>query len=350
MVGFNSDELRDINPFPNLEKSFVVPGLENCLDISFVSPDRIWVYDGETLFLTNTSGDILHKIIGSYTCTANGNGMVYLDRKRTCWKFSYKNKESCRVFLFFRDTYSWFPEGIYLCPSKSDSDSDSDLLVGMKSRSNPLDAVVVRYSKEGNIRQTIEGNERDPLLYVSPRYITENNNGDIVVSDPDRSGLVVTNCQGELRFFLLVDGPKGVCTDTFSNILLCRTSTEILVIDVNGLFLCYLSLDKSPTIAGTLVFKNLHKRYLQDERPNLRNQLCLSYDDNEDLLWVGTNDSNTVSAYKISRTGKKLTLQSKSDLAILFSFFLIYARTHTHTHTKNNTCINATSLPASSLI
>lgn len=315
MDAFASDEPEveffkelDINPFPDLKKSFVVLGLENCLDISFVSPNRIWVNGGETLFLTNTSGDILHKINGSYTCTANKYGMMYINRDFNILKFSYEKKKS---YPFIRNTSSWLPRSIYWCPS------NGDLLVGMNtSSSHPFNAMVVRYSIEGDITQIIHQGEGDPVLYIYPRYITENNNGDIVVSDLKKSGVVVTNRHGEFRFFSAVDGPKGVCTDTLSNILVCRTSTEILVMDLNGLFLCYLSLNESPGIVKTSVFANLLHRCFQVKRSIARKPLSLSHDVNDDLLWVGTNDSSTVSAYKISSTRENQIWQSKSDLPI----------------------------------
>uniref|UniRef100_K1QSB8 Uncharacterized protein n=1 Tax=Magallana gigas TaxID=29159 RepID=K1QSB8_MAGGI len=58
---------------------------------------------------------------------------------------------------------------------------------------------------------------------MEPNYITENNNGDIAVSDYD--AVVVTEREGRHRFSYTghpaesVLRPRGICTDALSHIL-----------------------------------------------------------------------------------------------------------------------------------
>ena len=49
---------------------------------------------------------------------------------------------------------------------------------------DPFTGKVMRYDNTGKHKQTIPHNDNTPhTLYKSPRDITENNNGDVVVSD-----------------------------------------------------------------------------------------------------------------------------------------------------------------------
>lgn len=50
--------LKIVSP-PELQQSFTVTGVNNCHQISCVTPDRVWVSDEHNLILANTRGDIL---------------------------------------------------------------------------------------------------------------------------------------------------------------------------------------------------------------------------------------------------------------------------------------------------
>lgn len=283
---------------PSLRESFIVPGTENCVDICFVPPNLFWVNNGNNLILTNTHGQVLHRVSYSYSCTANTFKMLYIDSDLCIQELSHQTKESK---LLIKRPSSWLPLGVHCCPS------NGDLLVGMISfTSYPRKAKVVRYNLLGEIKQSIYQNREGRVLYGYPRYIAENTNKDIVVSDVKRGRIVVTNHKGEFRFVLSVNDPRGICTDRLSRILVCRYTNDILVLDENGLFLLYLRIEDSPGIVTTR-FKNVQTMFFQTRRPyssqRRRTGLCLSYDDHNDLLWVGSNDSNTVSGYKVFKEG-----------------------------------------------
>ena len=280
---------------PVLKVSFMLPGPMNCLDICFVRPNLFWVNIGNNIILTNTQGDMLRSINSSYSFTANENEIMYVDRDFNIQKLSYDRENSIVVM---RRPSLWLPLSIHYCQS------NGDLLVGMiSSISNPLKARVVRYNELRAVKQSIYQSKAGRVLYRYPRYITENRNGDIVVSDVLRGRIVVTNHEGEFRFFSPVENPRGICTDQLSRILVvCRYSVDVLVLDENGMFLTYLRLEESPDIVRTTLRK-VQSMNFQTIRPDRsqegRNKLCLSYDADSNLHWVGSKDSNTVSGYKL---------------------------------------------------
>lgn len=80
-------------------------------------------------------------------------------------------------------------------------------------------------------------------MFRIPRYITENNNGDVVVSDW-LHGVVVTDRGGKHRFSFIRQSPgknfmpQGICTDALSNILLCAVDNNaVMMLDKDGQFL-----------------------------------------------------------------------------------------------------------------
>ena len=118
-------------------------------------------------------------------------------------------------------------------------------------------------------------------LYRSPRNITENNNGVILVSDVMCYALVATSGKGIHRFSYTGPPssasrltPDGICTDVMSHTLVCdgRTST-VQILDRDGQFLFFLT-RQTPGI---------------DYRPQ-----TLCYDVNTHVVLVGTLDHNRI--------------------------------------------------------
>lgn len=154
------------------------------------------------------------------------------------------------------------------------SSSTEDLLIGMINWKYHT-GKVVRYNQAGHLTQTIEHDNTGQELYRFIHFITENNNGDVVVSEFDlfSGAVVVTERGGRHRFTYTGHPPgsdirpSGICTDAFSNILVCDDKTEaVLILDSDGQFLTYISTQS-----------------LQISRP-----LSLSYDKNTHRLWVGS--------------------------------------------------------------
>lgn len=140
----------------------------------------------------------------------------------------------------------------------------------------------------GKLVQTIQYDNAGSALYVGPCYITENNNGDIVVSDW-KNGVVVTDSGGRHRFTFKKDpygsviSPKGICTDPLSHILVCVLH-KVMMLDKDGQFLSYI-LSMPPEI---MITTN-----------------SLSFNSNTHCLWVGSVSDGRVHAFKYL---KRLTL------------------------------------------
>lgn len=69
------------------------------------------------------------------------------------------------------------------------SRSAKDLLVG-RYKEDTENGKITRYNQIGHLTQSIQHNT-GVEIYSKPIYITENNNGDVVVSDSGLSGAVV---------------------------------------------------------------------------------------------------------------------------------------------------------------
>lgn len=98
---------------------------------------------------------------------------------------------------------TWQPRCVYCSPTSG------DLLVRMFSKyTGQIPSKVIQY-KSGQLTQTIQSNNTRQSMYVIPRYITENNNGDVVVSDWLR-GAVVTDRGGKHRFSFIGQSPGTI--------------------------------------------------------------------------------------------------------------------------------------------
>ncbi|XP_052692430.1 uncharacterized protein LOC128170709 [Crassostrea angulata] len=255
-----------------LHQSLTVTGVDDCDHISCVTSDRVWVSDRDNLMLTDTTGVPLHRVeascrylFGLHTLN-NESELIYIDRKRNINKLS-KDMKTTTTFIKRTDS-TWEPQCVYWSPSTG------DLLVGMYNDDTET-GKVTRYNQSGQLTQTIQYHNTGRGLYSEPHYITENNNGDVVVSEFDYGSraVVVTDRGGRHRFSYTGHPsgsglwPYGICTDALSHILVCDGRTEtVQMLNRDGQFLSHL-LTKSQEMG----------------EPR-----SLSYDDNTHLLWVGS--------------------------------------------------------------
>nr|XP_034308016.1 uncharacterized protein LOC105326468 isoform X2 [Crassostrea gigas] len=277
-----------------LHQSLTLTGVGRCLHISCVTSDRVWVSDDEyNLMLTDTTGVPLHRVEDSWSGDVFGNGLhtvnseselIYIDRKYNIKKL-LKDMKTTKALLMKKKFFKWRPRCVYWSPSTG------DLLVGMYNDDTKT-GKVTRYNQSGQLTQTIQNDNTGLGLYRQPNYITENNNGDVVVSDLF-SAVVVTERGGRHRFSYTghpsgsVLRPWGICTDALSHILVCDSITEtVQMIDEDGQFLSHL-LTKSQEMG----------------LPH-----SLSYDVNTHRLWVGSWwDNNKVCVYRYIDTQDALT-------------------------------------------
>lgn len=238
----NESLLKLMSDDPELHETMTVKCVLNCRHISFVISDQFWIGDRNCSFsLTNRKGDILCEMtdvcsgVGFHTVN-DENELFYIDTENNIKKHSTDLKGPT-IFIQTRD--STF---VFLCLYWSSL--TEELLVGMRGQLKDT-FKVTRYSQDGQLKNTIQYNDKKLKLCQYPRFLTVNNNLDVVVSGP--GAVVVADHEGRHRFsytghpsasaFL----PQGLCTDALSNILVCETNTHtVQLIDMDGNFLFHL--------------------------------------------------------------------------------------------------------------
>lgn len=275
--------------FTKLQRSISLAQV-HCCHISLVTSDLVWVSDNYDLFLSNTStGNMLYRIddlnselfwgYGFHTVSSDGN-LFYINMNFSINKLSTDLKTKTQ---FIENTDIILKPNCVYC-----SKLTGDLLVG-NGGINPLtgmDGNVIRYNEIGELIQVIQYDNRGQDLFSKPCYITENNNGDVVVSD--NVAIVVTEREGGHRFSYTghlsetIFWPEGICTDALSHILVCDKNTNTvqmldrdgqflscLLIRPSGIFspvsLCYDATTHRPLVGSSLNYKVCIYRYITRE-------------------------------------------------------------------------------------
>ncbi|XP_078311623.1 uncharacterized protein LOC111137609 [Crassostrea virginica] len=254
-------------------REYSVPGVGNVYHVSVEKSGRLWVSDFEgNLVQTDLQGKQLQKIQtsgrtqGYHTATQDGD-LIYIDKdKRVIFRITPDKK-----ITEFIKTGDWTPLSVH------SSRMNEGILMGMFKDGK---AKVTRYSKTGKEIQNIQRDNQGQELYMYPRYITENINGDICTSDWNKDAVVVVNKSGQHRFSYTGQGsrfpPYGICTDVLGHILVCDNySDTVHLLDQDGGFLSFIL---SPQQGMTYP-----------------RGLCV---DDENNLHVGQYGTNIVTVYK----------------------------------------------------
>jgi hypothetical protein len=267
-----------------LKKSVTVAHVNRGINnISLVTSTLFWVNDSENLVLTDTMGRTIGGVRGIFSTglfrgygvhTINGTGdLIYISRENNIKKISLDGETHMTLILKSR---TWDPISVYSSPSSG------NLLIGLwKYHGDGYIGKIVRCDMDTEEEvQSIQYSSVGQNLYSGPIYITENGNGDIVVSDYGHA-VVVTDFKGKCRFsYTGTSGtmffqPRGICTDNFLRILVCDDKTNaVQILSKDGLFLSFLLMDHI-------------------DRPR-----SLSYDVKTHFIWVGSAYSSNVYVYK----------------------------------------------------
>ena len=276
---------------PVLEKSLSVTGVNGCYHISPVTLDRVWVSDRNNLILTDTetgkkqqSADELAPVdFGKHTVNSRRE-LIYIDKERNIKKLCGDIKTTHTLIKYTDKT--WEPLSVYC------STSTRDLLVGMFRKDTDEDSntfyigKIMRYDSTGKVTNALQHDNDTPHdPYRFPICITENNNGDVVVSDSVLFAVVVMSSEGVHRFSYTGPSsgsqfqPEGICTDVFSHILVCDFITHtVQMLDKDGQFLSYVLTRQTPGMEFIPV--------------------SLSYDIYTHIVWVGSLESNRMSKFR----------------------------------------------------
>nr|XP_022289782.1 uncharacterized protein LOC111101546 [Crassostrea virginica] len=284
------EDLLTLLPSPVVQKSLSVTGVKYCSHISCVTPDRVWVSDNNNLILTDTAtGKQLHSVEhsldswnGKHTMNCEGE-LIYIDNEYNIIKLC-NDMKTTTTLIKHTDT-TWRPRCVYCSPSSG------DLLVAMcredthtGTETYTYTGKVMRYDNTGKYKQTIPHDDNTPhTLYVYPYFITENNNGDVLVSDWVRRAVVVTSGEGVHRFSYTGPPsgsgqfrPRGICTDVMSHILVSdHLTSTVQMLDRDGQFLSY------------VLTRQTSGMYYKPDG--------LSYDVTTHAVCVGSDDNNTMS-------------------------------------------------------
>jgi streptogramin lyase len=220
-------------------------GYNRLYGVSCVSEDQVWTrgYEDKTMKLLNLRGDLLTSVQTKsggepYDIAVTRDGdLLYTD-----WRNDSVNlvKKKHRTLIRLQ---GWYPRGV-CCTAAG------ELLVTMRSKLYSMNKQhkVVRYSGSTET-QTIEYDDRGRPLYSGARYISENRNQDVCVSDTNADSVVVVTASGKLRFRYTgppsnIGGsftPAGITTDSRGHILVADcNNAHVHVLDQDGQFLRYI--------------------------------------------------------------------------------------------------------------
>lgn len=289
--------------FPISQKPVKVACIGNCDHMSYVPPDLVWISNMNSklqLIDLETGGKLytVHEARDPLTifpffpsllqtgCHAvnSQRELFYIDELENVIKLSANQKQTT---LVLQKISSKSKVQCLYCSPFSD-----DLLIGIAEES----VAIVRCDKTFKQIQFIYQGD----LICNPCYISENTNGDIVVSDffgiiKGMGAIVVIDCKGNHRFSYSQSPsgskilPAGICTDAMSHILLCDMYTNtVQILSKNGFFWLYLLPEKG-------VY-----------RPT-----TLCYDFNTHLLLVGSQFSEVTRVSVFRYTNKLLSLAGK---------------------------------------
>lgn len=218
----------------------------NCNHILCINLDRIWVSCMiRGLNLSNRSGEnLLHldlnlmPLLSEYHTVNRDGDLIYIGHNYKLSKISKENKTIpiCRTDELSQE---WASECVFSSPVTE------DILAGMSlSTVSPPPKMtdlcrfergmgkIFRFNRKGLLTQSQYPKEKSKCFTSTPKFITENNNGDVVVSalnqssPEDKSGaVIVTDQSGKIRFIYRGHSrrselqPRGICTDALSHIL-----------------------------------------------------------------------------------------------------------------------------------
>ncbi|XP_065930019.1 uncharacterized protein [Magallana gigas] len=221
-------------------------GYEDVYNVTYLNEDCVWTFGStKDIKCFNMKGELLHTVSSKSEQRPNGiavdsDGNLLISD----WKSGTVNKvNNGQTEELIRLRGRW---PCNLCVT-----SNGDLLVIMLS-DDETQSKVVRYSGSTE-KQTIQFDDEGKPLYsgnISVKYITENRNHDICVSDSWAGAVVVVNQNGKLIWRYIGHPsvtkkvpfePYGITTDSQSRVLTADCVNHCIhILDQDGQFLRYI--------------------------------------------------------------------------------------------------------------
>ncbi|XP_062609936.1 uncharacterized protein LOC134271737 [Saccostrea cucullata] len=252
-----------------------VSGVNKIHHIVFQDENTFWVNDGsECLRQTDMQGQILHTIKtasnGDGIHTFTEHGILYIAPNKRDIHLSGREGK-VRDLITIND---WDLKSVYK------SRLNGDIFVGMRKEST--DARVTRYNENGEILQHIQYTKQHIGSNPNPHFITENRNGDVIVtSNGNKKVVVVMDRSGRYRFSYTgnpgnsIANPWGVVTDILKNILICDSDNKrIQIINEDGMFLAYINVPNAYGFLSAVDVDDMH------------------------YVWVGFSSSGTIRKFR----------------------------------------------------
>lgn len=279
--------------------------------ISCLMSNRFWVSDMKKVIEIDENGRILRELnlyftlFGSHTLTKGGD-LLFLKDNDVYMLTS--NGEISNLFIH---------ASVHFCIHSSKA--NGDILIGDIN-------IVTRFNMSGMKLNQIEFDDKGQSLFEETIFITENTNGDIIVSDNGKEAIVVTDESGRYLFNYkghhsrITFHPGGVCTDVFGHILVCNVSSDpsVHLLNKKGQFLTYLLTKQQhgsdcPQALCMDSLQNLYVGYSNKNRINVYRYLTNEHLRNFFTKEVEANTSSELTGMNIS-TSKLL----KADLICIY--------------------------------
>ncbi|XP_011442633.3 uncharacterized protein [Magallana gigas] len=195
-------------------------------DMAVTDDNKVWVGGhSKELKLFDIQGHLHHTVsitaLGGYLCMYNKQ-VVYSGGKAV-----RMISDTDTVVTMFT-TGDWVPRGVT-------SAASGELLVCLRKDGQNK---VVRYSSTGTVLQEIQYDSQCQPLYKSAYYITENVNGDIIVTDWQRKAVIAVDRLGIFRYSYSGVRSSTVTTDSVGHVIATEyIGDKIYMLDRDGRFL-----------------------------------------------------------------------------------------------------------------
>lgn len=220
-----------------------VPGSGWIDHIANVKIGRLWVSDYDKILKEVNFQNVIQTVtdascsFGKFDVTSEGF-LLYVRRENIGCSIQKMTPGGKNVIMFTSDS------NMIMCIHSSKI--NMDLIVCVHNKTNNS-VQLARYGSTGETIRDIAVDGLGQELYKYPIYVTENRNGDVVVSDKEKKALVVVDSFGGYRFdysgYHSQLSPGGICTDVYRHILVadCHfNNSSIHILDQDGQFLLVL--------------------------------------------------------------------------------------------------------------